>query len=74
MTTEELLKVERVVIIAAGTSYHAGLVAAYLLESMAGIPAHAEIASELRYRNPIIEKNTLYFDINKRRWKFFIHT
>ena len=65
MTTEELLKVERVVIIAAGTSYHAGLVAAYLLESMAGIPAHAEIASELRYRNPIIEKNTLYFAISQ---------
>ena len=65
MTTEELLKVERVVIIAAGTSYHAGLVGAYLLESMAGIPAHAEIASELRYRNPIIEKNTLYFAISQ---------
>ena len=65
MTTEELLKVERVVIIAAGTSYHAGLVAAYLLESMAGIPSHAEIASELRYRNPIIEKNTLYFAISQ---------
>ncbi|MCQ2604151.1 MAG: glutamine--fructose-6-phosphate transaminase (isomerizing) [Spirochaetia bacterium] len=65
MTPEELLKVERVVIIAAGTSYHAGLVAALLLENLARIPAHAEIASEIRYRNPIIEKNTLYFAISQ---------
>ncbi len=65
LTSEELLKIERVVIIAAGTSYHAGMVAALLLETMARIPARAEIASEIRYRNSVIEKNTLYFAVSQ---------
>jgi len=65
MTTKELLNVERVKIIGAGTSYHAGMVGAYLLESVARIPSVSEIASELRYRNPIIERNTLYFAISQ---------
>jgi glucosamine--fructose-6-phosphate aminotransferase (isomerizing) len=61
MTNRELLDVERVKIVAAGTSFHAGLVAANLMESMARIPCTVELASEFRYRNPIVEKNTLYF-------------
>lgn len=65
MTTKELLNIERVKIIGAGTSYHAGMVGAYLLESVARIPSVSEIASELRYRNPIIERNTLYFAISQ---------
>jgi glucosamine--fructose-6-phosphate aminotransferase (isomerizing) len=65
MTSRELLDVRRVKIIAAGTSYHAGLVAAYLLESLARIPASAELASEVRYRNPIVERNTLYFAVSQ---------
>ena len=65
MTSEELLHIERVIIVAAGTSFHAGLVASYLLESLARIPASAELASELRYRNPIIQKNTLYFVVSQ---------
>ena len=65
MTSSELLNIERVIIVAAGTSFHAGLVAAYLLESVARIPANAELASELRYRNPIIQKNALYFVISQ---------
>ncbi|MCL2293732.1 MAG: glutamine--fructose-6-phosphate transaminase (isomerizing) [Spirochaetes bacterium] len=65
MTNAELLNVERVIIVAAGTSYHAGLVAAYLLESLARIPASAELASELRYKNPIIQKNALYFVVSQ---------
>jgi glucosamine--fructose-6-phosphate aminotransferase (isomerizing) len=65
MSRQELLNVERVKIIAAGTSYHAGMVAAYLLESVARIPAGAELASELRYRNPIVERNTLYFAVSQ---------
>ena len=65
MTSRELLNIERIVIVAAGTSFHAGLVAAYLLESIARIPASAELASELRYRNPIIEKNALYFAVSQ---------
>ena len=65
MTSRELLNIERVIIVAAGTSFHAGLVAAYLLESLARIPASAELASELRYRNPIIQKNALYFVVSQ---------
>ena len=65
MTSSELLNIERVVIVAAGTSYHAGMVAAYLMESVARIPATTELASELRYRNPIIEKNALYFVVSQ---------
>ena len=65
MSRRELLDVERVKIIAAGTSYHAGLVASYLLESVARIPCTAELASELRYRNPIVERNTVYFAISQ---------
>lgn len=65
MTNRELLAIERIKIIAAGTSYHAGLVASYLLESVARIPASAELASELRYRNPIVERNTLYFAVSQ---------
>ncbi|MDX9801813.1 MAG: glutamine--fructose-6-phosphate transaminase (isomerizing), partial [Spirochaetia bacterium] len=65
MTSRELLNIERVIIVAAGTSFHAGLVAAYLLESVARIPANAELASELRYRNPIIQKNALYFVVSQ---------
>ena len=65
MSERELLSVKRVVIIAAGTSYYAGRVAAYLLESMARIPATTELASELRYRNPIVEEGTLYFAVSQ---------
>jgi glutamine---fructose-6-phosphate transaminase (isomerizing) len=65
MSRQELLNVERVKIIAAGTSFHAGLVASYLLESVARIPCTAELASELRYRNPIVERNTVYFAVSQ---------
>lgn len=65
MSNRELLDVERIRIIAAGTSYHAGLVASYVLESISRIPAMAELASELRYRNPIVERNSLYFAVSQ---------
>ncbi|MDC7219903.1 MAG: glutamine--fructose-6-phosphate transaminase (isomerizing) [Spirochaetales bacterium] len=65
MTSRELLDVERVKIVAAGTSYHAGLVAALQMESMARIPCSVELASEFRYRNPVVEKNTLYFALSQ---------
>ena len=61
LTRQQLLDVRRVKILAAGTSFHAGLVGAYVIESLARIPAGAELASELRYRNPIVERNSLYF-------------
>lgn len=54
-----LSKVERVLIIACGTSFHAGLVAKYWFEALLRLPCHVEIASEFRYRMPLVEGNTL---------------
>ncbi|MFP4383855.1 MAG: glutamine--fructose-6-phosphate transaminase (isomerizing) [Spirochaetia bacterium] len=65
LTKQELLNLERVKIIAAGTSYHAGMVGAYLMEGLARVPCTAELASELRYRNPIVERNTIYFAVSQ---------
>jgi len=61
----DLLNIERVRIVAAGTSLHAGTVGMYLLESVARIPCTVEISSELRYRNPIVERNTLHFVVSQ---------
>ncbi len=55
-----LAKIQRVQIAACGTSYHAGLVASYWFEQIANIPCRAEIASEFRYRKPVIEPGTLF--------------
>ena len=57
--------VSRVDIIAAGTSWHASLVGAQLLESIARIPASADVASELRYRNPVVERDSLWFAVSQ---------
>jgi glucosamine--fructose-6-phosphate aminotransferase (isomerizing) len=57
--------VSRVNIIAAGTSWHASLVGAQLLESVARIPASADLASELRYRNPVVERDSLWFAVSQ---------
>ena len=65
MGNAQLLDVERIVLVAAGTSYYAGLTASYLIENLVRIPAHVELASELRYKNIIVEKNTLYFVISQ---------
>jgi glucosamine--fructose-6-phosphate aminotransferase (isomerizing) len=65
MSSRDLLNVQRVRIVAAGTSWHAGLVGMYLLESLARIPCTVEISSELRYRNPVVEPNTLHFVVSQ---------
>ncbi len=61
----DFFDIKRVEILAMGTAYHAGLIGAYLLETLARIPARAEIACELRTRNPIVEKETLYFVVSQ---------
>ncbi len=64
--TEQLLaKVRQVHIIACGTSYHAGLIARYQIEQQAGIPCMAEVASEYRYRQPVVPENTLFIAISQ---------
>ena len=63
---EDVLKqVRQVHIVACGTSYHAGLVARYQLEELAGIPCTVEVASEYRYRNPVIPENALFVAISQ---------
>lgn len=65
MTNKQLLDVERIKIVATGTSYHAGLVGTYLLESLARIPCVAELSSEVRYRNPVVERRSVHFVLSQ---------
>ncbi len=58
-------QVQGVHIIACGTSYHAGLIARYWLESIAGVPCSVEVASEFRYRNPVVRRNSLIISISQ---------
>lgn len=60
-----LPKVARVQIVACGTSFHAGLVGRYWLEELAGIPCSVEIASEIRYRQHVVEPNTLFVTLSQ---------
>ncbi len=60
-----LRKIKQVHFVACGTSYHAGLVASYQMEQLAGIPCHAEIASEYRYRRPVVPADTLFVAITQ---------
>jgi glucosamine--fructose-6-phosphate aminotransferase (isomerizing) len=62
---EKFLHAERIVIIACGTSWHAGLVAEYVIEEFARIPVEVEYASEFRYRNPIINKGDVVIAISQ---------
>ena len=58
-------QVKQVQIIACGTSFHAGLVAKYWMESIAGIPTQVEVASEYRYRKAVISEGTLFISISQ---------
>jgi glucosamine--fructose-6-phosphate aminotransferase (isomerizing) len=62
---EELLDVDRFIITACGTSWHAGLVAEYMFEQFIRVPTEVEYASEFRYRNPIINKKDAVFFISQ---------
>ena len=61
----DLDRVQRVVITACGTSWHAGLVGEYMIEELAKIPVSVEYASEFRYRNPVLEDGTLTLAISQ---------
>ena len=65
MTDEQMHQVKRVVMLACGTAYYAGLVGKYAFERLAGLPTEADVASEFRYRDPIIDKHTLVFAISQ---------
>lgn len=61
----DFAKIQQVQIIACGTSYHAGMIAKYWFEQLIGVPCQVEIASEFRYRTPVIMANTLYICISQ---------
>jgi glucosamine--fructose-6-phosphate aminotransferase (isomerizing) len=65
LTDEELLGINRIVITACGTSWHAALVGEYLLEEIARVPVEVEYASEFRYRSPILDSKTLVIVISQ---------
>ena len=62
---EKFLQAERILIVACGTSWHAGLVAEYVIEEFTRIPVEVEYASEFRYRNPIINKRDVVIAISQ---------
>lgn len=65
MSDDEIKKIRRISVIACGTAYHAGMVAKYAIEKWAKIPVDVEIASEYRYRDPIVDKDSLVIAISQ---------
>jgi glutamine---fructose-6-phosphate transaminase (isomerizing) len=65
LTELEIQNLRRIVVVACGTAYHAGVVGRYILEEWARIPVEPDIASEWRYRNPVLSKDTLVIGISQ---------
>jgi glucosamine--fructose-6-phosphate aminotransferase (isomerizing) len=65
LSTNQLRRAERIILTACGTSYHAALVGEYLIEEFARMPVEVEYASEFRYRNPPIDRNTIVLAITQ---------
>lgn len=65
LNEEKLREISRIEIIACGSAYHAGMVGKYVFEEMLRIPVDVDLASEFRYRNPVIDKNTLTLVISQ---------
>ena len=65
MSDEEIQNISRIQIVACGSAYHVGMCAKYVLEQMAKIPVDVDLASEFRYRNPLMTENTLVIVISQ---------
>ena len=65
MTDEQLLKIKKLFIVACGSAYHAGVTAKYVVEGIARIPVEVDLASEFRYRKPILEEGTMVVVISQ---------
>lgn len=65
MTDEEIKAIKKIMIVACGSAYHTGVTAKYILEGLARIPVEVDVASEFRYRNPILEEGTLVVIISQ---------
>ena len=65
LTDEDIQKISQIHIVACGSAYHVGVAAQYVLEDLARIPVRVEVASEFRYRNPILDPNSLVIVISQ---------
>jgi glucosamine--fructose-6-phosphate aminotransferase (isomerizing) len=65
LSQSEIAEIDKVVVLACGTAFHAGLIAKYAIEKWAKVPVEVELASEFRYRDPIVNKNTLVLAISQ---------
>jgi len=65
LSDDEIKRINRISVIACGTAYHAGMVAKYAIEKWAKVPVDVEIASEYRYRDPIVDKDSLVIAISQ---------
>jgi glucosamine--fructose-6-phosphate aminotransferase (isomerizing) len=65
MTSSDLRNIQRIHIVACGTAYHAGLIGKSVIEQLARIPVETDVASEYRYRNPIIDERTLVIAVSQ---------
>ena len=65
LSDDEIKNISAIQIVACGSAYHVGMVGQYVLEDLARIPVRVELASEFRYRNPILDKNTLVIVISQ---------
>ena len=65
LTTSQLRNIERLILTGCGTSWHSALIGEYMIEEIARMPVEVEYASELRYRNPPVDKQTLVFGITQ---------
>jgi glucosamine--fructose-6-phosphate aminotransferase (isomerizing) len=65
VSAERLKALKKIFIVACGTSWHAGLVGKYMIEELAGVPTEVDIASEFRYRGPLVDKDALFIAITQ---------
>ena len=65
LSAEEIKNISEIQIVACGSAYHVGMVGQYVIEDFARIPVRVELASEFRYRNPILDKNTLVIVVSQ---------
>ena len=65
LPVDELREIDKIIVVACGTAYHAGLIAKYAIEHWSGIPCEVELASEFRYRDPILTRTTLVIAISQ---------
>ena len=65
MTELQMREIKRIVLVACGTASYAGMVGKYMFERLSGIPTEVEVASEFRYRDPILDQHTLVFGISQ---------